>query len=144
MFKLCSHNVVRLQPNIHFLLLVTSFTIQKSQSDVHTWRLSCDCYKIALAIQIIFCSNSKSNWKIPSAFCWGNHPCSTVVCMTAWHIALLCATELHWCPKTINNTSMSLTVALADMNTNWSLFWPYPTKCGLIHLPKVVRNNVCD
>ncbi len=49
----------------------------------------------------------------------------------AWYILFLCAIELHCCPKTIKNTSVSHTVALGEMflhycehtHTHCSLLW---------------------
>ncbi len=52
---------------------------------------------------------------------------TNIVCLsTAWCIFFLCAIELHCCPKTIKNTSVSHTVALGHM----LLYYHEHEKCG--------------
>ena len=66
----------------------------------------------------------------------------STVCVSKPDVFFLCAIELHFCPKTIENTSVSHTIALGDMflhyheHTLCSLFFPNPT--NNILLPQIL------
>ncbi len=85
------------------------------------------CLWIELATFYMFVSVYKIPWKDKKQ--QQMHLLTSIVCITAWYIFFLWATELHCCPETIKNTSVSHIVALGDMflhyceRTHCSFFW---------------------